>query len=98
MDSLEITVSNGDYIKSFTSKLKDLKEADSLNLEKKKSSSLLSFRDSFVLKSSTPIVKIDNSKINLINKDSAAVAFTSRYNEFDQEIILDFNKEEEEKI
>lgn len=96
MDSLEITVSNGDYIKSFTSKLKDLKEADSLNLEKK-SSSLLSFRDSFVLKSSTPIVKIDNSKINLINKDSAAVAFTSRYNEFDQEIILDFNKEEEEK-
>ena len=96
MDSLQITVSNGDYSKSFNSKLKDLKEGDTLKIEKK-SASLLAFRDPLVLKSSTPIVSIDNSKINLINKDSVAVKFTSRYNEFDQEIIFDFDKGEDEK-
>lgn len=96
MDSLEINVSNGTYSKNFVAKLKDLKEADSLKIEKK-SNSLLAFRDPLVLKSSTPLIKIDNSKIKLINKDSVAVSFTSNYNDFDQEISIDFKKDEDEK-
>ena len=96
MDSLQITVSNGTYSKNFVAKLKDLKESDSLKIEKK-SNSLLAFRDPLVLKSSTPLIKIDNSKIKLINKDSVAVSFTSNYNDFDQEISIDFKKDEDEK-
>lgn len=96
MDSLQITVSNGTYSKNFVAKLKDLKESDSLKIEKK-SNSLLAFRDPLVLKSSTPMIKIDNSKIKLINKDSVAVSFTSNYNDFDQEISIDFKKDEDEK-
>ncbi|WP_445716494.1 Ig-like domain-containing protein [Flavobacterium sp.] len=96
MDSLQITVSNGNYIKTFTSKLKEIEAVDTLKIEKK-SGSLLAFRDPLVLKSSTPLIKIDNSKIKLINKDSVAVSFTSNYNDFDQEISIDFKKDEDEK-
>jgi hypothetical protein len=96
MDSLKISVTNGLYSKTFSSKLKDLKEADTLKIEKK-SGSILPFRDAFVIKSKTPIVAIDESKITLRNKDSVAIQFTSKHIEFDEEIVFDFKKEEDEK-
>ena len=96
MDSLKISVTNGLYSKTFSSKLKDLKEADTLKIEKK-SGSILPFRDAFVIKSKTPIVAIDESKITLRNKDSIAIQFTSKHIEFDEEIVFDFKKEEDEK-
>ena len=96
LDSLEITVENETYSKSFTSKLKSLKESDSLKIDAK-TQGTLSFREQFILKSSTPIISIDNSKITLRNKDSIAVNFTSSYDDFNQEISFDFKKEEEQK-
>ena len=96
IDSLQISVTNGTYSKTFTSKLKDLKESDTLKIEKK-SGSILPFRDAFVIKSKTPIVSIDESKITLRNKDSVAIKFTSKHIEFDEEIVFDFKKDEEEK-
>ena len=96
MDSLQISVTNGTYSKTFTSKLKDLKESDTLKIEKK-SGSILPFRDAFVIKSKTPIVSIDESKITLRNKDSVVIKFTSKHIEFDEEIVFDFKKDEEEK-
>jgi uncharacterized protein (DUF2141 family) len=96
LDSLEITVENGSFTKSFTSKLKNLKESDSLKIANK-TQGALSFRDLFTLSSSTPIKTIDNSKIILRNKDSVAVNFTSSYDDFNQEIKFDFKKEEEQK-
>ncbi len=96
MDSLQISITNGLYSKTFTSKLKDLKESDTLKIEKK-SGSILPFRDAFVIKSKTPIVSIDESKITLRNKDSVAIKFTSKHIEFDEEIVFDFKKDEEEK-
>lgn len=96
MDSLEIAITNGTYSKNFIAKLKDLKESDSLTIEKK-TGGILAFRDSFTLKSKTPLTSIDESKIILRNKDSVAVKFTSRIIEFEEEIVFDFKKEEDEK-
>lgn len=96
MDSIQISVTNGTYSKKFTSKLKNLKESDSLAIENK-TGSVLAHRNAFVLKSKTPIISIDESKVILRNKDSVAVKFTSKYIDFDQEIVFDFKKEESEK-
>jgi hypothetical protein len=91
VDSLSIAVSRGKYNKNFNFKIKEQKK-DSLKIAPLEGSAN-SFRDSFVLESATPIVKIDDSKINLINKDSVAVAFTTKYDDFNQQIVFDFKKE-----
>ena len=91
VDSLSMTVSKGKYNKNFTFKIKEQKK-DSLNIAAFEKSTN-SFRDSFVLESTTPLTKIDNSKIKLINKDSVAVAFTTKYDDFTQQIVFDFKKE-----
>lgn len=96
MDSIQIDVSNGTYSKSYTTKLKNLKEADTLNIESK-TGGILAFTTPFILKSNTPIVSIDESKIILRNKDSISVKFSSKYIDFDQEINFNFKKEEDEK-
>lgn len=96
MDSIQISITNGNYSKKFSTRLKKLKESDTLTISPK-SGNILSFRDAFVLKSTTPIVSIDESKIIFQNKDSIAVKFTSKYLDFEQEIAFDFKKEENEK-
>lgn len=96
LDSLEITVEDGSYTKSFTSKLKNIKSSDSLKIIAK-TQGVLSFRDQLTLTTNTPIDKIDVSKMVLRNKDSVAVNFTAKYDEYHQEIRFDFKKEEEEK-
>ena len=95
-DSLEISIENGSYRKQFTSKLKNFKEADSLSIENK-TGNVLSFRNSFILKTKTPLNSIDESKIFIRKKDSTLVKFTSKYDEFNQEIAFDFTKEEDQK-
>jgi len=91
VDSLSLAVSKVKYNKNFTFKIKEQKK-DSLNITTSQNRTN-GFRDSFVLESATPITKIDNSKIKLINKDSVAVAFTTKYDDFNQQILFDFKKE-----
>jgi hypothetical protein len=95
VDSLSMEVSNENYNKKFTFKVKDQKK-DTLNITATQSG-VLNFRDRFTLESATPLVKFDKSKINLTNKDSVAVDFTTEYDEFDQKLYVDFNKEPLEK-
>jgi hypothetical protein len=47
----------------------------------------LNFRD-FTLETVTPLVGFDNSKIQLTNKDSTAVAFKTEYDDFNQKLFL----------
>ena len=61
------------------------------------SKSLLPFRDQFTLKSSVPLVKFDDTKLQLINKDSTVIAFTKTYDEWTQEVKFDFEKEPTDK-
>ncbi len=90
-DSIALVVTKEKYIKNFTLKVKQQKK-DSLNITAL-DNSRNSFRDAFALESATPLIKIDNSKIKLINKDSVAVAFTTKYDDFNQQIVFDFKKE-----
>ena len=95
-DSIEIIVENGNYNKQFTTKLKNFKDADSLAIDNK-TGSLLLFRNPFILKTKTPLNSIDESKIFIRKKDSSLVKFTSKYDDFNQEIAFEFIKEEDEK-
>jgi hypothetical protein len=49
------------------------------------------------LNSSTPLVKFDESKINVFRKDSTKVNFKTQYDEFNREFFIDFDKEPSEK-
>lgn len=95
-DSIVFLVENDNYSKSFTSKYKELKESDTLSIEAKQSSNL-NFRDKYTLKTTTPLIEFDNSKITILNKDSIKVDFTTKYHDFKKEYELDFKKEENEK-
>ena len=95
-DSIEILVVNANYSKNFTTKIKDFKEADSLSVTNK-TGGILSFRNPFILKTKTPLNTINESKISIRKKDSTLVKFDVKYDEFNQEITFDFQKEEDEK-
>lgn len=95
-DSIEFFIENENYSKTFVSKYKKLKESDSLQLEVKKSG-VLKFNDNFTLKSTTPLITIDPSKMKLINKDSVSINFTTKYTDFIQELDFEFSKEENQK-
>ena len=95
-DSLIFTIETAHYKKHFTSKIKEIKETDSLSIDSKQKGNL-TFREQFALKTNTPINQFNNEKITLLTKDSVKVAFTTKYNEFEQEIVFDFKKEENEK-
>ena len=94
-DSLALSISKDKYIKDFTFKIKEQKK-DTLNITALYSGTL-HFRDRFTLESATPLVKFDNSKMKLVNKDSIAVPFTTEYDEFNQKLLFDFKKEPSEK-
>lgn len=95
-DSLKIELRQKDTLKTFTSKFKELKAADSLSIDAVQKGTL-HFRERFTLKSTTPIVNIDQTKISLLDKDSVAVPFTYKYEAFEQKMYVDFKKDENQK-
>ena len=94
-DSLSLNLEKGKYKKDFSFKIKKQKN-DTVNL-KAVQNGVLNFRDRFTLESNTPLVKFDKSKMKLIDKDSAAVDFTTAYDEYTQELFVDFKIEEAQK-
>lgn len=96
VDSLLITVEKDDFKKTFTTKIRDQKEVDSLEISAKQRG-VLGFREEYSIITSIPLKKIDESKISLINKDSLKIPFSYNYNEFDQEVIINFEKTEDQK-
>jgi uncharacterized protein (DUF2141 family) len=94
-DSLQLTVNKNDYSENFTLKFKAAKN-DTLSFSPQQSGTL-PLREEFILNTSRPIVKIDNALIKLTKKDSAAVAFITVYDEFNQQLKIVFAKEPLEK-
>ena len=90
-DSLSLAVSKEKYNKNFMFKFKEQKK-DSLNITALQNG-VLNFREQFTIESATPLTKFDNSKIKLINKDSVAVPFTTKYDEYNQRLFFDFKKD-----
>jgi uncharacterized protein (DUF2141 family) len=95
VDSLAIAVTKDKYKGNFTFKIKDQKK-DSLKISSVQNG-ILNFRERFALESTTPLIKFDNSKIKIINKDSVSVDFKTEYDDFNQQLYFDFKKEPSEK-
>lgn len=95
-DSLLVSVFKQDSIKSFRTRFKEMKAADSLSFTTLQRGGI-DFRDKFTLLTSTPLIAIDSTKITLVNKDSVAVPFTIRQREMEQLLEFNFDKEESEK-
>lgn len=94
-DSLSLAVTRDKYESNYVVKIKDQKK-DTLNITAVQKG-ILNFRDRFTLESATPLVTFDNSKIKLTNKDSVSLPFKTEYDDFNQRLYFDFQKEASEK-
>lgn len=94
VDSLNLAVAKDKYEANFNFKIKDQKK-DTLKISAIQTGNL-KFRERFALESSTPIIRVENSKISVINNSKTAVVFTSEYDEFNQKLYFDFKKEPSE--
>lgn len=95
-DSLIVSAGKGDDLKDFTIKLKEMKTIDSLSVKAVQNGGI-DFRDKFTLITTTPLLNIDNAKISLTKKDSSAVAFTTKYDDYEHKLEFDFVKEEDQQ-
>lgn len=89
-DSIKLSIKENNFNKDFVYKLRKQKK-DTLSIRSMQAG-VLKINELFSLQSSTPLVRFDNSKIKLVNKDSVAVPFTTKYDEFNQELFFDFKK------
>lgn len=94
-DSLNFIVTNQKIIDTITVKLRK-KKIDSLifNSSIKRT---IHFRDTFFIKTTNPIVKIDTSKIKLTDKDTTAVFYSSYISKKENKIAILFNKKPQQK-
>lgn len=90
-DSLQVNIENDKYTADFSVKFKNQK-IDSLGFAPNYKG-VLPLREKFALTSTIPIAKFDAAKMQLINKDSVAVAFKTDYDAMKQLVIFDFAKE-----
>ena len=95
VDSLKMEITKDDFKKDFYFKMKDQKK-DTLAFTAS-NNGVIGFRDTFSISTATPIVKFDNSKISVVDKDKKAVAFSTEYDAFNQKLNFKFKKEEEQK-
>lgn len=94
-DSLLFRVEKQGFVDTLTVNLRS-KEIDSLVVTLE-SNSVLSLRDTFKIKTNTPIDKIDRSKISIMDKDSVPVSFITNIHSSKSFLSLDFDKEHENK-
>jgi Bacterial Ig-like domain/Uncharacterized protein conserved in bacteria (DUF2141) len=95
MDSVSVKVTNENYVENYILKLKKQKN-DTLSFTTKQTGTM-SLRENFTLRSSIPLLKVDDTKITILNKDSIAVKFSSSKDVYEQNVVLDFKKEPLEK-
>lgn len=91
VDSLQVSVAKGPYKNDFIARIKAQKK-DTLNF-KPKYSGTLPLRSNFSLEASKPLSKFDEAKMSIRNKDSATVAFTTKYDAYKKVLEFDFPKE-----
>ncbi len=95
IDSLVFTMQHQKVIDTFTVRMRKKIKSDSLYF--KAASSSLNFDDNFKIIPSIPIVKVDNTMIKVIDKDSLQVPFSTTIDKLTSEISLVFDKEESQK-
>lgn len=95
VDSLLMNIKKESYVKDFSVKIKNQKK-DTLSISAVQSG-ILNMREQFTLESTTPLVKIDPTKIKLTDAAAKVVAFTHQYDDFHQKLVFDFKKVPTEK-
>jgi len=93
-DSLELKIYSEEIENNFKIALKQQK-SDTLSLSMK-SSRKLNFLENVIYASTTPLMSWDDSKIELLTKDSLLVDFQTKYDTWEQRFELIFEKEEEQ--
>jgi hypothetical protein len=86
-----LAVANGNYSKLYTFKKTEQKK-DTLSFSPKPNLGL-SKMDQFTLRSSRPLVKFDESKMKVTDKDSVNVKFTTSYDVYTQELKFNIEKD-----
>lgn len=93
VDSLLFKVSHPNFEKEFTVRISEQKR-DSLKINKSPSGTI-GINEDFKIWGNTPLVNFDTSKVALIDKDSAQVDFTSKFDTITNTYTLSFNKTED---
>jgi hypothetical protein len=93
-DSLNFIVTNNKFVDTVTVRLRK-KKIDSLTLNSSISRTL-HLRDTLFIKGNNPLVKIDKSKITLVDKDTLEVSFTSKISDKENKIALIFDKKQQQ--
>lgn len=96
LDSTFFVVNNKIYTDTLKHKFRKADLVDSLTITPLKSGNL-NFYEVFTLEGSTPFVKIDTTKINLIDKDSVKVAYKVELDEVYNQYKFPFELKEEQK-
>ena len=94
-DSLLLNIKKESYVNDFSVKIKNQKK-DTLSINAVQTG-ILNMRDEFTLESSTPLVKIDKSKISIKDSKTKITEFTPNYDDFNQKLVLNFPKNTSEK-
>ena len=94
-DSLLLNIKKESYVNDFSVKIKNQKK-DTLSINAVQTG-ILNMRDEFTLESSTPLVKIDKSKITIKDSKTKITEFTTNYDDFNQKLVLNFPKNTSEK-
>lgn len=94
-DSIRVEVSESNFLKSYNVRLKEQKN-DSLSIAPKFGNSL-PLREVFTLKSNTPLVSFDSTKISVRSQDSIAQKFTLDYDDYLMEMKISYRVEPLEK-
>jgi len=95
LDSLNFTMTHKQKIDSFTVRMRKKVKADSLAF--KTLSTILDFDMDYKIVPTTPITTIDDSKIEILDKDSTIVPFKVSVDKLTSVIHLEFDKKESEK-
>ena len=91
-DSLRFLVEGPGFQDSLISRRREM-DRDSLRLSFDPSGSL-TFNQHVNILPTIPLEEVTNSLITLVDNDTVAVPFTTRYEEFENRIVLEFEKEE----
>jgi len=97
IDSIVFTVSNEQFkvLDTFTVKTRKL-PLDSLKL-KPSHTSKINFEEQFHLAANTPLVQVDTSFIQIMDKDSIVVDFNARLDSIENKVDMDFTLQEEQR-
>ena len=95
VDSLLFEVSNSSYKDTLTVKIKTL-EKDSLIINSTRITKS-PFIEDFKIEANIPLVSIDEKKINILDKDSTKVDFTTSFDELNNRYSFKFEKKEQER-